>query len=70
MARPAKAPFDGTARYSKDLTARPYRTRHGEEAYMVEQAGDLIIEPTGKGKRHSISLPQGSTLIIDHRTHR
>ena len=64
VARPAKAPFEGTARYGKDLTARPYRTRHGEEAYMVEQAGDLIIEPTGKGKRHTISLPQGSTLII------
>lgn len=64
VARPAKAPFNGTARYGKDLTARPYRTRHGEEAYMVEQAGDLVIEPSGKGKRHSIFLPQGSTLII------
>ncbi|MGC9504094.1 DNA-directed RNA polymerase subunit beta' [Baaleninema sp.] len=66
VARPAKSTFDGIARYSKELKTRTFRTRHGDDAFVVEQAGELVIEPkNGKGKSTSIALPQGSTLMVE-----
>lgn len=66
VARPAKSPFDGIARYSSELKTRPFRTRHGEDAFVVEQAGELVIEPSDSSKKSiSIALPQGSTLTVE-----
>jgi len=65
VARPERAKFDATVRYSKDLRARPYRTRHGDDAFIVEQAGFVILEPLQKGnKEQRLQLPQGTTLMV------
>jgi DNA-directed RNA polymerase subunit beta' len=64
VARPERSKFDATVNYSKDLRVRPYRTRHGEEAFIVEQAGSVEITPTGKGKAYSLPLPNGTTLMV------
>ncbi|MBP0005621.1 MAG: DNA-directed RNA polymerase subunit beta' [Cyanobacteria bacterium SBC] len=65
VARPAKSPYDGTARYSKELRTRAFRTRHGDDALVVEQAGELFIDPVDASQQPtSISLPQGSTLMV------
>ena len=53
VARPERAKFDATVNYSKDLRVRPYRTRHGEDAFIVEQAGTVEVKPIGKGKKYS-----------------
>ena len=63
VARPERSKFDATATYSKDLRVRPYRTRHGDDAFFVEQAGSIEIAPTGKGKAYSLPLPLGTTLM-------
>ncbi|MGD1903339.1 MAG: DNA-directed RNA polymerase subunit beta' [Geitlerinemataceae cyanobacterium] len=64
VARPERAKFDATVNYSKDLRVRPYRTRHGEDAFIVEQAGTVEVKPIGKGKKYSLPLPNGTTLMV------
>jgi DNA-directed RNA polymerase subunit beta' len=68
VARPERSKFDATVNYSKDLRVRPYRTRHGEEAFIVEQTGSVEIAPTGKGKAYSLQLPNGTTLMVANGT--
>lgn len=64
VARLDRAPFDGTLRYGKGLKARPFRTRHGDEAFVVEREGELRVEAEGK-KTASFSVPQGATLWFE-----
>lgn len=66
MARQEKANFDGTVRLPKRLRTRPYRTRHGEDALIVESAGsDIKIEiDGGDGQKQPFTVSQGTTLLI------
>ncbi|MEM9137293.1 MAG: DNA-directed RNA polymerase subunit beta'', partial [Cyanobacteria bacterium P01_F01_bin.42] len=62
VARQVRAPFDGKIKYPKSLRARPYRTRHGEDAQVAEVNTKLTIE-SGK-KKESFEITQGSTLLF------
>jgi DNA-directed RNA polymerase subunit beta' len=62
IARQEKAPFAGTIRHPKRLRARPFRTRHGEEAHVLEANADIILED--KDQQITLSIPQGSTLLV------
>jgi DNA-directed RNA polymerase subunit beta' len=66
MARQEKANFDGTIRVPKRLRTRPYRTRHGEDALIVESAGSEIkitLEGSG-GQQQAFTVSQGATLLV------
>ncbi|WP_338038386.1 DNA-directed RNA polymerase subunit beta'' [Neosynechococcus sphagnicola] len=62
MARQTKANFDGIVRYPKNLRARPFRTRHGEDALVIEANTEIVLE-SGSTKE-TIPIPQGSTLLV------
>ena len=62
VARQVRAPFDGTIKYPKSIRARPFRTRHGEDAQVAEVNTKLTIE-SGK-KKESFEITQGSTLLF------
>jgi len=62
VAQQYRAGFDGTVKFSKKLRVRAMRTRHGEDAFVVESDGDVILE--GGGKKEVLSVSQGSTLLV------
>ncbi|QZZ20424.1 DNA-directed RNA polymerase subunit beta' [Leptothermofonsia sichuanensis E412] len=66
MARQERASFEGTIRFPKKLRTRPYRTRHGEDALVVESAdakSQITLE--GKnGQQQSFSVAQGATVLV------
>ncbi len=62
VAEQQRAPYDGTVKYSKKLKVRPMRTRHGEDAFIVEANGDFTLEAS-EGKR-VYAVTQGSTLLV------
>lgn len=69
MARQVRAENDGIIRIPSRLRTRAYRTRHGEDALLVEANGELILEPASKEQPIKISVTQGSTLyIVDGQT--
>ncbi len=59
-----KAPSAGSVKYGSGLRARPFRTRHGDDAYTVEQAGNLIFNPASGGKAKNIRVEAGTTLLV------
>jgi DNA-directed RNA polymerase subunit beta' len=66
MARQEKANFAGTVRLPKRLRTRPYRTRHGEDALVVESTGsDIKITVEGsEGQEQTFTVSQGTTLLV------
>ncbi|MBW4693240.1 MAG: DNA-directed RNA polymerase subunit beta' [Lyngbya sp. HA4199-MV5] len=66
MARQEKAQFDGTLKFPKKLRIRPYRTRHGEDAYTVESvdANSKLTLEAKDGRQQSFSVLQGATLLV------
>ncbi|WP_421655502.1 DNA-directed RNA polymerase subunit beta' [Leptothermofonsia sp. ETS-13] len=66
MARQERASFEGTIRFPKKLRTRPYRTRHGEDALIVDSVDSKSqITLEGKdGQHHAFSIAQGSTLLV------
>ncbi|SKB13600.1 DNA-directed RNA polymerase subunit beta' [Planktothrix sp. PCC 11201] len=58
-----RARIDGVVKFSKSLRVRPFRTRHGDDAFIVESTGQIIVEGGGKNtEKHSIA--QGTTIIV------
>ncbi|WP_218080198.1 DNA-directed RNA polymerase subunit beta' [Anthocerotibacter panamensis] len=64
VAQTIKAPFAGKASLSSALRTRPYRTRHGDEALFVEQAGVLKIQAVGSTEEQQLMMPLGSTIFV------
>ncbi|MBD2034744.1 DNA-directed RNA polymerase subunit beta' [Phormidium sp. FACHB-592] len=66
MARQEKAQFDGTLKFPKKLRTRPYRTRHGEDAYTVEsvEASSKLTLENKDGRQQTFSVLQGATLLV------
>jgi DNA-directed RNA polymerase subunit beta' len=66
MARQERANFDGTIRFPKKLRTRPYRTRHGEDALVVESvdASTKITLDNKDGRQQAFSVLQGATLLV------
>ena len=66
VARQVRAPFDGKVRFSRGMRTRPLRTRHGEDALLVESNnGALVLEPASGGEATTIPLTQASTLYCN-----
>jgi DNA-directed RNA polymerase subunit beta' len=57
-----RAPYEGTVHLKpKQFRSRPYRTRHGEDALIVETNIDLTV--AAGSKQESFSVPPGSILF-------
>ncbi len=63
VARQIKAKADGTVKFTKGLTTRKIRTRHGDEREQVENPGSLEQIPH-KGKASSSALTAGSLVYV------
>ncbi|MGP1385083.1 MAG: DNA-directed RNA polymerase subunit beta' [Thainema sp.] len=59
-----RAPFEGTITLSKKIRTRPFRTRHGEDALVVETNTTISLESDG-GKKKNFQLTQGSILFVN-----
>lgn len=67
MAPQVRAEIAGQLKLPKQLRSRAFRTRHGEDALVVEANAEGTIEgPTGKPKK--FSLPQGSIVFVQDGT--
>ncbi|MBW4523116.1 MAG: DNA-directed RNA polymerase subunit beta' [Scytolyngbya sp. HA4215-MV1] len=65
MARQEKAPFDGIVRFPKRLRTRPFRTRHGEDALVVDAAdANTKITLESGDRQESFYVLQGTTLLV------
>ncbi len=64
VARVVRSPISGVLRYS-NLRTRPFRTRHGDDAYVVESLSGEIIVMDAKGvPQHSFTVTQGTTILV------
>ncbi|WNN91919.1 DNA-directed RNA polymerase subunit beta' [Gloeocapsopsis dulcis] len=63
VARQVRSEVEGTLRIPSRLRTRPFRTRHGEDALIVEANGSLTVEATS-GEKVTVPVTQGSTLYI------
>ncbi|MFK8184962.1 MAG: DNA-directed RNA polymerase subunit beta' [Phormidesmis sp.] len=61
LAPQIRAKRAGTIHIPKDMRSRPFRTRHGEDALVMEANNQISMELNGK--EYSVSLPQGSILF-------
>jgi DNA-directed RNA polymerase subunit beta' len=66
MARFEKATIDGVVKLPKRLRTRPFRTRHGEEALVVESSGSdtKIVVEAKDGTQQTFTVSQGTTLLV------
>lgn len=63
LAPQVRAPFAGKVQLKpKQFRSRSFRTRHGEEALIVEVPVD-ITTTDGDGQKHTISIPPSSILF-------
>jgi DNA-directed RNA polymerase subunit beta' len=63
VAQQRRAPFAGQIKYHKKLRVRAMRTRHGDDAFLVEANGEFSIVGTD-GTREDYNVTQGSTLLV------
>ncbi|GBF81220.1 DNA-directed RNA polymerase subunit beta' [Aphanothece sacrum] len=66
VARQEKAPDIGKVKWGKGLSTRKVRTRHGDDAFAVEVAGDLTWVSTTGEKSTTYSVTPGSLLFVDN----
>jgi DNA-directed RNA polymerase subunit beta' len=64
VAQQVRSQVSGTVRIPRKLRIRPFRTRHGEDAFYVEANGSLTVEGETKLKSQEIQVTQGSTLYV------
>lgn len=67
LARSVTAPFAGTLQFPQGLRARPFRTRHGDEAFVLESPVTLtLVGQASRGRQRSeaISVNQGAILMV------
>ena len=56
-----RAPINGTLTIPKTLKLRAFRTRHGDDAFLIENNGKITVEGSSK---KSLNVSQGSTLVV------
>jgi DNA-directed RNA polymerase subunit beta' len=57
-----RAPFEGVVELTpKQFRARAFRTRHGEDALIVEASVDIVV--TADGRQETFTIPTGSILF-------
>ncbi|MCS6959744.1 MAG: DNA-directed RNA polymerase subunit beta'' [Pseudanabaenaceae cyanobacterium SKYGB_i_bin29] len=64
VAQQKSAPFDGTVKLPKKLKLRPTRTRHGDDAFIVEDKGETEVIIAGKDQEDRFTVVQGSLLFV------
>ena len=64
IAKTIRAGISGTISFSPSLRIRPYRTRHGEEAFIVESNNAEVVLQGSNGSSENLALPSGSTLLV------
>jgi len=62
MAPQIRARIDGTIQLPKRFRSRTFRTRHGDEAMVIEANAEVVIQ--GDGSKQTEALPQGSILFV------
>ena len=63
LAEQIRAPFDGVLRFPQSIRARPTRTRHGEEALILEESIKIEFY-TYDSKKSKMEFKQGTILFI------
>nr|YP_009420441.1 RNA polymerase beta'' subunit [Chroomonas placoidea]ASO76080.1 RNA polymerase beta'' subunit [Chroomonas placoidea] len=63
LAEQIKAPFDGLLRFPTDVRTRLIRTRHGEEAVVLEEGLQLTLY-SYKAFKSKLELKQGTMLFL------
>ncbi len=63
VAQQVRAPFDGVIRFmpGKKFRSRPFRTRHGDDALIVESNLDITLE--SGDRKQKLSVAAGSVLF-------
>ncbi|MCS7031520.1 MAG: DNA-directed RNA polymerase subunit beta' [Gloeomargarita sp. SKYG116] len=61
VAEVVKAPVAGRVELPPDIPARPYRTRHGDDALLLE--GDVTVKVVGDTETREMSLARGTILL-------
>nr|YP_001293551.1 RNA polymerase beta'' subunit [Rhodomonas salina]A6MVX2.1 RecName: Full=DNA-directed RNA polymerase subunit beta''; AltName: Full=PEP; AltName: Full=Plastid-encoded RNA polymerase subunit beta''; Short=RNA polymerase subunit beta'' [Rhodomonas salina]ABO70813.1 RNA polymerase beta' chain [Rhodomonas salina] len=64
LAEQIRAPFDGVLRIPKSFRTRLIRTRHGEEAFVLEDSYKLDLYDSSY-KKHKIEFKQGTILFLN-----
>lgn len=64
LAEQIRAPFDGVLRIPKSFRKRLIRTRHGEEAFVLEASYKLDLYDH-LYKKHKFEFKQGTTLFLN-----
>jgi DNA-directed RNA polymerase subunit beta' len=62
VAETKRADFDGKIKHGSRMRLRPFRTRHGEDAFTVESNGQITLQSGTSTKTYEIS--QGSTMFV------
>lgn len=64
MAQQVLAKMDGVLKLpSKQVRTRAFRTRHGDDALVMESVADVVVEGNN-GKKQTFSLAQGAILYV------
>ncbi len=64
MARQERAEIDGTVKFAKKTRTRAFRTRHGEDALILESAeATFTVEGSGNSSQ-SVTISQGTTILV------
>ena len=63
LAEQIRAPFDGVLRFPQTIRAKPTRTRHGEEALILEESVKIDLY-SQDAKKSKMELKQGTILFI------
>ncbi len=66
VAQQARAPFDGVIKLPKSerVRTRPFRTRHGEDALIVEANLDVTVEAQSGNRKEKFTVAQGSIMFV------
>ncbi len=65
MAPQVRAKRNGVVELPAKLKSRAFRTRHGEDALVLEGAGKIVVQGETSGKQTE-SLPQGAIMFVNH----
>jgi DNA-directed RNA polymerase subunit beta' len=65
MAPQVRAKRDGVIELPAKFKSRAFRTRHGEDALVLESSTKLVVQ-SDTGKNQSDTLPQGAILFVKH----
>jgi len=64
IARQERANFDGVVKFAKKPRTRAFRTRHGEDAFVLESAEATFTLESSDGKTQSVTMSQGTTVLV------